>query len=185
SRRDVHADRAKMTNPTLAHGTAAATTAGRRRASATSLVVGPVPPPYHGGAVATRNLLQSPVADRFRLVHLDTTDRRGLENIGRLDARNVGLAFTHFARFVRLLRRERPELVYVPLAQSRLGFLRDALFLLAARAAGSRVVVHFHGGGFREFYDESDPVTSALMRAFLCGAARSLGHTMVHHTRVI
>jgi hypothetical protein len=41
------------------------------------LVVGPVPPPYHGGAVVTENLLSSRVSrQQFELMHLDTSDRR-------------------------------------------------------------------------------------------------------------
>jgi len=41
------------------------------------LVVGPVPPPYHGGAVVTENLLSSRVLrQQFELMHLDTSDRR-------------------------------------------------------------------------------------------------------------
>ncbi|MGH7506831.1 MAG: hypothetical protein ACRELX_14335, partial [Longimicrobiales bacterium] len=125
------------------------------------LDVGPLPPPYHGGAVATRILLDSAVAERFRLVHLDTTDRRGMDNIGRLDAGNVRLALMHALRFLRLLRTASPAIVYVPLAQNRLGFVRDALFLVPARWSNVRVVVHVHGGGFRDFNDRTDALTRA------------------------
>jgi glycosyltransferase involved in cell wall biosynthesis len=138
------------------------------------LVIGPLPPPYHGGSVATRTLLASAVGQRFRLVHVDTTDGRGMDNIGRLDAGNIGLALTHLRRYLRLLRRERPDLVYVPLAQNRLGILRDALFLLPARMLRIRVVLHFHGGGFREFYERTDPATRGVVRASLRGVARAI-----------
>ena len=149
---------------------------GRRaeQRAPTALVIGPLPPPWHGGAVATRQLLDSALAERFRLVHLDTTDDRGMANIGRFDAGNVRLAFAHLLRFWRLLRREDPDLVYVPLAQNRLGFLRDALFLLSARLRARRVVVHLHGGGFRAFYRETDPLTRALVRASIGSVARAI-----------
>jgi glycosyltransferase involved in cell wall biosynthesis len=140
----------------------------------TALVIGPLPPPWHGGAVATRQLLDSALAERFRLVHLDTTDDRGMANIGRFDAGNVRLACAHLLRFWRLLRREDPDLVYVPLAQNRLGFLRDALFLLSARLRARRVIVHLHGGGFRAFYRETDPLTRALVRASIGSVARAI-----------
>lgn len=149
----------------------------RQRRAATrpsALVVGPLPPPFHGGAVATQTLLASPLAERFRLLHLDTADRRGMENMGRLDAGNIGLAFTHLVRYLRLLRAEQPELVYVPLAQNRLGFLRDALFLLPARMMGKRVIVHVHGGGFRAFVDGTDAVTRTVVRAALARVAQAI-----------
>lgn len=140
----------------------------------TALVIGPLPPPYHGGAVATRTLLDSGIAGRFRLVHLDTTDRRGMDNMGRLEVGNIALALAHLFQYVRLLRDERPVLVYVPLAQNRLGFLRDALFLLTARLLRKRVVVHVHGGGFRDFVDGTDPLTRAIVGASLSGVSQAI-----------
>lgn len=157
------------------------------------LVVGPLPPPYHGGAVATQYVLRSTLASVFRLIHLDTTDRRGVSNIGRLDGRNVFLALRHFADFIRLLRREMPDLVYVPVAQNRLGFLRDCLFLLPALLAGRRIVVHVHGGGFGELRKHSDPVTRGLLRFTMMRVHQAivLGETLrgtlaglVHDARV-
>jgi glycosyltransferase involved in cell wall biosynthesis len=132
--------------------------------------------------VATRTLLTSVLADRFRLVHLDTTDRRGIDNIGRLDVGNVARAFVHCFRYLRLLRAERPQMVYVPVAQNRLGFLRDALFLLPARMLSKRVVVHVHGGGFRAFVEGTDPLTRAVVRSSLAGVARAivLGNGLRH-----
>jgi len=140
----------------------------------TALVIGPLPPPYHGGAIATQTLLSSPVAERFRLLHLDTTDRRGFDNMGRLEAGNIVLALRHMLRCLRILRAERPDIVYVPLAQNRLGFLRDALFLLPARLLRRRVVVHVHGGGFRDFVERTDPVTRAVVRLSLARVARAI-----------
>jgi glycosyltransferase involved in cell wall biosynthesis len=140
----------------------------------TALVIGPLPPPYHGGAIATQTLLASAVTGRFRLLHLDTTDRRGFGNMGRLEAGNIALALRHLVRYLRLLREEPPDLVYVPLAQNRLGFLRDALFLLPARLLGKRVVVHVHGGGFRDFFEGTDPLTRAIVRVSLARVSRAI-----------
>src|SRR5690606_2009529 len=93
------------------------------------LVVGPTPPPLHGVAVVTRNLLESELAQRYDLVHVDTRDGRGVANIGRLDVGNVWRAGLHAGRFLSALLRTRPDAVYMPVAQNTLGFLRDALFM--------------------------------------------------------
>ncbi|MGH7504310.1 MAG: glycosyltransferase family 4 protein [Longimicrobiales bacterium] len=119
-------------------------------------------------------MLDSAVGERFRFVHLDTTDRRGMDNIGRLDFGNVRLAFVHALRFLRLLRAASPALVYVPLAQNRLGFVRDVLFLAPARWSHVRVVVHVHGGGFRDFHDRTDGLTRTLIRWTLRGVDRAI-----------
>jgi glycosyltransferase involved in cell wall biosynthesis len=135
------------------------------------LLVGPTPPPYHGCAVITRNLRASPLAERFALAHVDTSDRRSLANLGLLDLENVRLALVHGARFLAALLRERPAVVHVPVAQNRLGFLRDCLFLLPARLLRVATVVHLNGG-YCSFFREAGPVVRRVSRVALGGAAR-------------
>ncbi|HEX7120545.1 MAG TPA: glycosyltransferase family 4 protein [Longimicrobiales bacterium] len=129
------------------------------------LIVGPTPPPYQGMAVFTGMLLRSPVLGRaFDVLHLDTADRRGLENMGRFDARNVLLALRHAASFARLVARHRPDVVYVEVAQNEWAYLRDAVFIGIGRAFGCRVVTHLHGSHFREFYETARPPFRWLVR---------------------
>ena len=131
------------------------------------LVIGPTPPPHHGVATAIELLLQSEVSRKYELIHLDTADRRGLGNIGRLDVGNVTLAFRHAIQFLRLLLKHRPHAIYLPLSQHRLAFLRDCVFLLPAVALGLPVIAHVHGGRMGYFLDATDPVTRALARLLL------------------
>ncbi|HUF52047.1 MAG TPA: glycosyltransferase family 4 protein [Longimicrobiales bacterium] len=137
----------------------------------TAIVVGPLPPPYHGGAVATALVLEAGLGTQYRIVHLDTSDRRGIENLGRLDARNVWLGVSHALQLVRLLMWERPDLVYIPISQNTLALLRDATFLLPSLACRRRVVVHIHSGGFRDFHDAAPRPLRSLIR-FMLGRAR-------------
>lgn len=145
------------------------------------LVVGPLPPPYHGCSVVIRNLLESRLTREFDLIHLDTADRRGIDNIGRLDARNVWLAGVHGAAFLRLLATSRPDVVYVFVAQNSLGFLRDALFLSPAALRGVPYVLHFQSGRFGEFYRTAPAPVRTLIRTLVSRAARAivLGHSLV------
>jgi len=97
------------------------------------LVVGPVPPPLYGVTVMTAALLEGAADPGLEMIHLDTSDHRGITNVGAFDLRNVALALRHVAGFVRTLRRSRPDLVYLPLSQAFPGFARDAAFLVTAR----------------------------------------------------
>ena len=116
------------------------------------LVVGGTPPPVHGTSLFIRMLLDDPhVAARFDVSHLETADRRGLGNIGRLDATNIRLGLAHLVALHRTLRRQRPDLVYLSVSQNAWAYLRDSLFILAATRAGARVITHLHGGYFGEF----------------------------------
>lgn len=129
------------------------------------LLVGPTPPPVHGNSVYTEILLDSDrLAEAYDVLHLDTADRRSLENLGRLDVENVRLAAVHLVRLTGLLMRHRPDVVYVPVSQNPWGYLRDALFMVLARVAGARVVTHLHGGYFRQFYRDAGAPLRWLIR---------------------
>ncbi|MEX1183126.1 MAG: glycosyltransferase family 4 protein [Gemmatimonadota bacterium] len=136
------------------------------------LVIGPLPPPYHGGAVATSYVLGTQSTVQRRLLHLDTTDRRGLLNIGTVDAGNVLLALRHAAQLLVMLVRERPGVVYLPMAQNTLGVLRDCVLAVLALSLRARLVVHLHGSGFRAFHDAAPPPLRAPVRMILRRARR-------------
>src|SRR5438270_213833 len=91
----------------------------RRRDSRTSLIViGPVPPPYHGVTTSTALLLGSELLRaNFDVVHLDTSDRRAIRTIGRWDFRNIAGALSSILRLA-WRTRGRSGVVYLPLSQS-------------------------------------------------------------------
>jgi glycosyltransferase involved in cell wall biosynthesis len=158
------------------------------------LLVGPVPPPVHGVAVMTEALCSSLRGNGITYVLVDTADRRGLANIGMLDWQNVALAIRHGVEFVWLLCSRRPKLVYVPIAQSAPGFLRDCLFLLPSRIARRKVVVHLHGSQFGDFYRRANIswrwfirwVLSDVRYFIVLGESlRSIGCELVPQQRVV
>lgn len=114
--------------------------------------------------MTTNCLLHSSLADRFQLIHLDTSDRRPMDNSERLDFTNVYLALLHGLRFWMLLIARRPRIVYVPISQNALGFVRDSLFMVPARWLGARLVIHLHGGWFDRFYKSANPLLRMLVR---------------------
>jgi glycosyltransferase involved in cell wall biosynthesis len=131
----------------------------------TVLIIGPTPPPYQGQSVFTAMLLAPGALDRaFRVVHLETADRRPLDNMGRLDVHNVRLGLAHTVRLARLIRRHRPQVVYIGVAQNRLGYLRDAVFMTVARLFGCRIVTQLHGSALGDFYQGAGPVMRWVIR---------------------
>jgi len=147
----------------------------RRR---TVLAIGPLPPPMNGMTVMTGSALRALAnADDLNVVHLDTSDHRPIGNVERFDLTNAFLALRHGAESFVAIARNRPRLVYLPIAQGTLGFLRDSLFFGSARAFRCPTLVHFHGGEFSAFYNQSRPVMRWLIRWCLksCVGAIVLG----------
>jgi glycosyltransferase involved in cell wall biosynthesis len=121
-------------------------------------------------------LLQSNLKRSFEVRHLDTSDRRDLDNLGTWDLRNVGLALGTIARAIGIAVWERPRVVYIPISQNPAGYLRDGCLILTFAWLGrSSVVVHLHGSSFTRFYDGS----GALLRWFIDLSMRSAARGIV------
>jgi glycosyltransferase involved in cell wall biosynthesis len=144
------------------------------------IVIGPLPPPYHGVTVSTSLVLANPVlCDRFEVDHLDTSDHRTGGNIGRWDAANARLAMLAVLRLAHRLRGD-TGVVYLPLSQSAPGLLRDSLFVFAATLRGWKVAIHLRGSEFRGFYRRSHPILRRWIRATLAqvDSAAVMGHSL-------
>jgi len=119
------------------------------------LVIGPIPPPYHGVTISTSLVLGNQELRRvFAVEHIDTSDRRSLENIEQWDPQNIWLAMKSLVDLLVRLRGG-PGVVYLPLSQSLPGFLRDSLLIELAAFRKWSVTIHLRGGEFRTFYDSA------------------------------
>lgn len=128
------------------------------------LVVGRTPPPYHGMMTATLSLRAVLDKKRIPYLFLDIADHRTMANACRFELGNILLALRHGFQFSSLLIRRRPEIVYIPISQNLGGFLRDCLFLIPAKLARRKIIVHLHGGYFRQFYETAPSWLRALIR---------------------
>lgn len=137
------------------------------------LLVGSSPPPYNGMSVATE-LVRNALRGVVPCIHLDTADRRGLANLGKFDLTNVFLALLHGAKCIWILLSKWPAVVYVPISQARLPFLRDCLFLIPARLTRRKVVIHLHGAYFGRFYKQSSLLMQAIIRYCLSQASLAI-----------
>ena len=93
------------------------------------LIIAPTPPPVHGVSMMTDHIRTALLELNLLAGHVDTRDPRPHHTIGRLDFRNVWLAFYHAWALHSSLRRKRSADVYIPISQSTLGYLRDALLI--------------------------------------------------------
>jgi len=138
------------------------------------LAVGALPPPFNGMSVVFKNLCQSTLNDDVNLVVLDIADNRDIASIGKLDVVNIFLAFLHGYQFLRLLVKQKPDIVYMPIAQGVLGYLRDCLFLIPSRLLNLPVIVHLHGSEFQSFYKKSMWPMRKLIKYSLAKAKKAI-----------
>lgn len=126
----------------------------------TVVIIGPLPPPVHGVTVAIKRLLESNIGERLNVIHVDTSDHRDPSTIGAIDLRNYVIALVSYFNLALACLRFRPDAVYVPISQTRIGYARDALYFIITRALShARIIVHLHGGHFGDFYRDGDRIT--------------------------
>jgi len=89
----------------------------------------------------------------FDLLFLNTGDPEGADSIGRFTWHNVVLAIRHGFRCVRILHKERPTAVYIPIDRAFWGFLRDLLIIFAGRLYRAEVIAHLRAGRFDLIHD--------------------------------
>ena len=135
------------------------------------IFIGPVPPPHIGPTLATVVLLESTLKDQFELIHLDTSDPRDIESLGAIDFTNIWLGIKSYFQLFFLLICYRPRLVYIPISQTTVGYLRDSIYIWMSRAFFCKVVCHLRGAFFREWIDNANPLTRAFVK---------LSHRRIH-----
>lgn len=131
------------------------------------VVIGPTPPPVHGVAVMTGEMVDA-LGNLGRFAGLvDTRDSRPLSTIGKLDATNVVLALRHTGSLWRTLARSPGAGVYLPISQRTWGFVRDMVLVAVVRSMRRGLIIHLHGGYLQTFYGESSRLMRWAIRAVL------------------
>jgi len=116
------------------------------------VILGKLPPPYMGPAVATKIILQSKLKESFELIHVDTKAYQSLSELGKWSARklfkNIGIYF----RLFKTCLSGHPDLVLVPISQANMGFLKDSIFILIAKLTFRKVLIQLRGSNFKNWY---------------------------------
>jgi glycosyltransferase involved in cell wall biosynthesis len=137
------------------------------------LIIGPLPPPAFGVAKATKLMIESDIlAERLRIIHLDTSDTRGVANIGRLDPRNAFLALKHLTQLFWVGARRRPNITLLTASQGKFGLLRDVLLVMMSRAFGSKIVTYLRGSRYAQVGDLEGPLAARALRYIFESSAR-------------
>ncbi|MGB2866545.1 MAG: glycosyltransferase family 4 protein [Sedimentisphaerales bacterium] len=133
----------------------------------TIIFMAPTPPPFMGPSIATEIILNSRFTEEFNVIHIDTADRRPLSKLSKIDVTNIYLALKHYFLLIRKLLFNKVDLVYIPVSQTTIGFLRDTPFIIISKLFKKKVVLHLRGGYFREFYNSSGRMTKYIVRKTL------------------
>jgi glycosyltransferase involved in cell wall biosynthesis len=118
------------------------------------LIIAPLPPPYHGMATATQALVDSEIKKQFHLDIINTNSAE-LKEQWQFSLKRIRQILKFWVIFLYKLIKNRPHLVYLTIAQSSFGFLKDCPLIILSKLFGKKCVIHFHGGLFGLTYQKS------------------------------
>ena len=115
------------------------------------VMVGLVPPPFHGQSIITKALFESDLRPiRSRVVEARFNQEIG--QVSRFEFRKLLELFRVIGRCLDQRRRSGAALLYYTPGSAKLvPFLKDVVLLVALRPFFKRTLLHYHSGGLPEF----------------------------------
>ena len=131
------------------------------------LILGKLPPPYIGPAVATKIIMESHLNDQFKLFHFDTRINENVSDMGTFKFSKFSTIRDLYRAFRQKITHTKPALVLIPIGQTAAGFFKDISFIRMASASGARVVLQLRGSEFRGWYDGLDAIRKRVVKTHL------------------
>ncbi len=144
------------------------------------LLLGKLPPPYMGPSIATEIILKSSLNKSYTLIHLDTKAYDDLKELGEWSFKKLKRNLAIYRNMHRLLKKNKPEIVWIPISQTTTGFLKDAVFIWMASFSGAKTLLHLRGSNFKKWIDQTSVFTSWFVKKTLkrCRGIIVLGNNL-------
>jgi glycosyltransferase involved in cell wall biosynthesis len=115
------------------------------------LMLGKLPPPYMGPSVATEIILNSSLKNKFDLIHLDTKANESLLTLGKWSLKKIITNNRIYFKMWKMVSKNKPDLVWIPISQTTVGFIKDSVFIIISRLFGRKVILHLRGSDFKNW----------------------------------
>lgn len=128
------------------------------------LVVGQVPPPYHGQAISTKRFLEGSYKNA-ELVHLNLSFSSTLDEVGKFRAKKIFILLKTIAKiFIYRFKFGCDVLYYMPCGGQRVALYRDVLILLSTRWLFNKTIYHFRSAGLSLAYEKLTLLEKMLVK---------------------
>ena len=137
------------------------------------LILGKLPPPYFGPAIATRILLNSKLKNFYTLYHHDTSLNEEISGIGKINLGKIWRSFSTYISLTAKIIYHRPNVVLIPISQTTMGFIKDSIFILIGRLFFRKTILHLRGSDFKNWV-ASSPKIIQLYVGFILGIVQGV-----------
>ena len=144
------------------------------------IVIGKLPPPFMGPAIATQILLNSDLKNQFSLIHFDNTINKKIDTMGKFKFSKIFLTIQLYASFFKKIRKSKPDLILIPISQTTIGFNKDSLYIWIAKLFGKKTIIQLRGSNLKNWINGSSKITQLYFRLTLrkLNGVIVLGHNL-------
>ncbi|MFB6317441.1 glycosyltransferase family 4 protein [Saccharicrinis sp. FJH54] len=118
------------------------------------LIVGKEPPPYYGTTVWYETLQKQLWPDDFKMCWFNNNIHKQLSTLGKLSIKKIFLNVQLYFQFFKYLKKNKPDLVMVPISQATVGFLKDSVFVYIS-SIYSKTILVLHGSNWLNWLSNS------------------------------
>lgn len=122
-------------------------------------ILGKLPPPYFGPAIATQIILHSKLNDQYELIHINTAINKQIGSIGNFVWWKPLKGFFVYLLYLVKLSRYRPALILIPNGQTTASFIKDSLFIFFGRLFGGHILLQLRGSNWKNWLNGVNRLT--------------------------
>jgi len=143
-------------------------TSPANRSKARLLFVAPTPPPFAGPEVVSAALLHNEeLQSRYEIRHLRSNINHHNRDKGKLHFSSIFRFMIIIVKFAQALKIYIPDGIYTLLAQNRVGFVRDAVYIYLGSLSGAKIFCQFHGESFSIFFERQPTFFQRFIKSIM------------------
>ena len=128
-------------------------------------IIGKIPPPIMGPALATQIILNSDLKNRYDLLHFDITINKTVKTQGVLSLKKVFQSLNLYWFYWKTIRKEKPDLVFMTsFSQTVIGFFKDIPYLILPCLYKTKVIGQLRGSNFKNLMNSTNLLNALIMR---------------------
>jgi len=126
----------------------------------------PYPPPFAGPEIIAKEILESTVIQKtHNSVFVKANIRNSNKAKGKFDFQGLVQFIKVYLNFLKKL--PNATLMFSYISSTKIGFIKDTLFMITAKLFLKKVVVHYHGANFFNFYENQTFVYKNIIKTSL------------------
>jgi glycosyltransferase involved in cell wall biosynthesis len=138
------------------------------------IIVGKIPPPFFGPAVATKIILDSNLSNDFDLKHVDTRMNRDISTMGKFSVNKFFLLFRIYFQYFKFIINRNNKVVLIPIAQQSSALYKDAVFMIFAILFRKKYILHLRGSALLIWYENTSKFNQKVFRHFFSKASTAI-----------